>query len=147
MSKLEFTHIFPLSVRWGDADVYGHINNVEFVRYVESGRVAYCEEVMGLNLKVGMESGWVLADMHCTYLQQVHYPALLEVHTRISKVGNKSATVLADIYCKGEEEPVLTSRGVMVWFDMKRQQSAPVPEQIKTKVVSYEKSVEGLTKS
>jgi len=39
MSKQEFTHVFPLSVRWGDADVYGHINNVEFVRYVESGRV------------------------------------------------------------------------------------------------------------
>ena len=147
MSKLEFTHVFPLSVRWGDADVYGHINNVEFVRYVESGRVAYCEEVMNLNLKVGMESGWVLADMRCTYLQQVHYPALLEVHTRISKLSNKSATVLADIYCKGEEEPVLTSRGVMVWFDMKRQQSAPIPEQIKAKVASFEKSVEGLTKS
>jgi len=145
MSKQEFTHVFPLSVRWGDADVYGHINNVEFVRYVESGRVAYCEEVMGLKLKVGMEAGWVLADMQCTYLQQVHYPALLEVYTRISNMGTKSATVRADIYCKGENEPVLTSRGVMVWFDMKRQQTAPIPEDIRTKVASYEQSVEGLT--
>ena len=145
MSKQEFTHVFPLSVRWGDADVYGHINNVEFVRYVESGRVAYCEEVMSLKLKVGMEAGWVLADMQCTYLQQVHYPALLEVYTRISSMGTKSATVLADIYCKGENKPVLTSRGVMVWFDMKRQQTAPIPDDIRTKVASYEQSVKGLT--
>ncbi|MGB1702527.1 MAG: acyl-CoA thioesterase, partial [Cycloclasticus sp.] len=63
MSKQDFSHVFPLSVRWGDADVYGHINNVEFVRYIESGRVAYCNDVMGLNLKAGMESGWVLADI------------------------------------------------------------------------------------
>jgi len=142
MSKQEFTHIFPLSVRWGDADVYGHINNVEFVRYIESGRVAYCEDVMGLNLQVGMESGWVLADMHCTYLQQVHYPALLEVRTRISKLSNKSATVLANIYCEGKEEPALTSKGVIVWFDMLRQQSAPIPEHIKAKISAFETSVE-----
>ncbi|AFT67659.1 MAG: acyl-CoA thioester hydrolase [Cycloclasticus pugetii] len=145
MSKQEFNHVFPLSVRWGDADVYGHINNVEFVRYVESGRVAYCEEVMGLTLKAGIESGWVLADMQCRYLKQVHYPALLEVHTRISQMGNKSATMLVDIYHKGEDTPVLTSRGVIVWFDMKRQQTAPIPNDIKAKVASFEQSVEGVT--
>ena len=129
MSKQEFNHVFPLSVRWGDADVYGHINNVEFARYVESGRVAYCEEVMGLTLKAGIESGWVLADMQCRYLKQVHYPAVM----------------LADIYHKGEDTPVLTSRGVIVWFDMKRQQTAPIPNDIKAKVASFEQSVEGVT--
>lgn len=143
MSKQDFSHVFPLSVRWGDADVYGHINNVEFVRYVESGRVAYCEDVMDLNLQVGMESGWVLADMHCAYLQQIHYPALLEVRSRISKVGNKSATILANIYVEGEDEPVLTSKGVMVWFDMLQQQSAPIPEYIRAKIAEFETSVEG----
>jgi len=145
MSKQDFNHVFPLSVRWGDADVYGHINNVEFMRYVESGRVAYCVDVMDLNLKAGMEAGWVLADMHCVYLQQVHYPALLEIRTRISKVGSKSATIVADIYAEGEQKPVLTSKGVIVWFDMLQQQSAPIPEQIKAQIAAFETSVEGLT--
>ena len=142
MSKQNFSHVFPLSVRWGDADVYGHINNVEFVRYIESGRVAYCGDVMDLNLKAGMESGWVLADIQCSYLQQVHYPALLEVRSRISKISNKSATILANIYVEGEEEPVSTSKGVMVWFDMVKQQSAAIPEAIRAKIENFEVHLE-----
>ena len=144
MSKQAFTHVLPISVRWGDADAYGHINNVQFVRYLESGRVAYCEEVMQLKLAAGLKTGWVLAEINCCYIQQVHYPALLEVHTRISKVGNKSATVLSEIYREDEDKPVLTSTGTMVWFDIKNQHSALIPDKLKTMIVSYEKSVEGL---
>jgi acyl-CoA thioester hydrolase len=143
MSKQDFNHSLPIPVRWGDSDVYGHINNVQFVRFIESARVAYCEDVLNLKFVAGMESGWVLADIQCSYIQQVHYPALLEVHTRISKVGNSSATVLAEIYRKGEDSPVLTSKGVMVWFDMQTQQSASIPAQLKTLIANYEKSVEG----
>ncbi|ORU89743.1 MAG: thioesterase [Cycloclasticus sp. symbiont of Poecilosclerida sp. M] len=144
MSNQDFKHKLSVPVRWGDADVYGHINNVEFVRYVESGRVAYCEEVLGLELVTGMDMGWVLADIQCSYLQQVHYPAHLEVHTRISKVGNKSATILAEIYQEGRDSPVLTSEAVMVWVNLKQQMSESVPDVQKEKISAFEKSVEGL---
>jgi len=145
MSKQDFSHVFSINVRWGDADVYGHINNVEFVRYIESGRVAYCEEVLGLELVTGMDLGWVLADIQCSYLQQVHYPAHLEVHTRISKVGNKSVTLLAEIYQEGRDSPVSTSEAVMVWVNLKQHRSEPVPDVQKERIFAFEKSVEGLT--
>jgi acyl-CoA thioester hydrolase len=145
MSKQEFTHNFPLSVRWGDADAFGHINNVQFVRYTESGRVAYCEDVMDLPLTMGMKAGWILADIQCAYLQQVHYPADLEVLTRIGKLGNKSVTFLCDIYRKGEAEPVITSKAVMVWFDYSQQQTAAIPEDLKAKIIAYESTASGLS--
>jgi len=145
MSKQDFTHHFFMPVRWGDADALGHINNVQFVRFLESGRVAYCDDVLDMKFEVGLTSGWILADMQCSYLQQVHYPADLEVHTRISKVGNKSATVLANIYRLGEVEPVIRSKGIMVWFDYEKQQTATVPDYIKSKIRCFEKSVDGLT--
>jgi acyl-CoA thioester hydrolase len=144
MSKQEFSHTFLLPVRWGDADVLGHINNVQFVRYLESARVAYCEAVLDLPFVVGMTSGWILADMQCTYLQQVHYPCDLEVLTRISKVGNKSVTIVADIYRQGEDSPVISSKGIMVWFDYAGQQTTAVPDDIKAKISVFEKSVEGV---
>ena len=144
MSRSDFTHSFLIPVRWGDADVYGHINNVEFVRYIESGRVAYCEDVLGIELVAGMQTGWVLADIQCSYLQQVHYPATLEVCTRISKMGNKSATLTAAIYQQGDEQAVLTSKGVMVWMDLKNNKTVSIPDEIKTKVAAYETSVEGI---
>ena len=144
MNKQDFTHTTTVPVRWGDADIFGHINNVQYIRYLESARVAYCDEVLDLPLIADMKVGWLLADIQCAFLQQVHYPENLKVVTRISKIGNKSADVLAEIYREGEDTPVITSRGVMVWFDFERQQTALIPEAIKLKVASYEKSVEGL---
>jgi acyl-CoA thioester hydrolase len=91
-----------------------------------------------------MTSGWILADMQCTYLQQVHYPCDLEVLTRISKVGNKSVTIVADIYRQGEDSPVISSKGIMVWFDYAGQQTTAVPDDIKAKISVFEKSVEGV---
>jgi acyl-CoA thioester hydrolase len=145
MSKHEFTHLFSLPVRWGDADVLGHINNVQFVRYLESGRIAYCEDVLGLKFEVGVTSGWILADLQCSYLEQVHYPAELDVFTRVSKIGNKSATILADIYLKGADKRALQSKAIMVWFDYEKQQTTTIPDDIKSKIAGFEKAVEGVT--
>ncbi|MBV1952322.1 MAG: acyl-CoA thioesterase, partial [Cycloclasticus sp.] len=124
MSREKAGQVFNIDVAWGDSDIFGHTNNVQFIRYLESARVAYCEDVMGLPLEVGMSAGWVLADMQCSYLQQVHYPTHLEVYSRISKIGSKSVTLMANIFRKGEDEPVACSKAVMVWFDFDTNKSA-----------------------
>ena len=144
MSKQDFTHLLSVPVRWGDADIFGHVNNVQYIRYLESGRVAYCEDALNLPLEIGMKTGWLLADIQCAFLQQVHYPENIQVYTRVSKVGNKSATILAEIYREGENEPVITSRGVMVWFDFEQQKTMSIPDEIKAKISKFEKSIEGL---
>ena len=142
MNKLDFSHVIELPVRWGDADVYGHINNVSFVRYVESGRVAYVDDVMKLSLTANMDAAWVLADIQCSFLQQVEYPTLLEICTRVKKLGTKSITLETGLYRQGESEPVLTSVAVMVWFDFKAQKAAAIPVGQRETMKAYEKSLE-----
>ena len=142
MNKKDFSHVLELAVRWGDADVYGHINNVSFVRYVESGRVAYVDDVMNLSLVANMDAAWVLADIQCSFLQQVEYPCLLEVCTRVKKLGTKSITLETGLYRQGESEPVLSSVAVMVWFDFKGQKSANIPAEQRATISQYEKVLE-----
>ena len=141
MNKSDFSHVLELPVRWGDADVYGHINNVSFVRYVESGRVSYVDDVMKLSLTANMDAAWVLADIQCSFLQQVEYPTLLEVCTRVKKLGSKSITLETGLYRQGELEPVLTSVAVMVWFDFIAQKSAVIPTDQRETIKVYEKGL------
>lgn len=142
MSREKTGQVFNVDVAWGDSDIFGHTNNVQFIRYLESARVAYCENVMDLQLEIGMSAGWVLADMQCSYLQQVHYPTHLEVYSRISKIGHKSVTLMANIFRTGEDEPVACSQAVMVWFDFDTNKSASVPEQIRQLIIDQEHVVE-----
>ena len=142
MSREKAGQVFNIDVAWGDSDIFGHTNNVQFIRYLESARVAYCENVMGLPLEIGMSAGWVLADMQCSYLQQVHYPTHLEVYSSVSKIGHKSVTLMANIFRKGEGEAVVCSQAVMVWFDFDTNKSASIPEKIRQLIIDQEHVVE-----
>ncbi|ORY42321.1 hypothetical protein BCR33DRAFT_718476 [Rhizoclosmatium globosum] len=41
----EYPSVITLPVQWGEQDSYGHLNNVYYCRYFESGRLAHFEQV------------------------------------------------------------------------------------------------------
>ena len=45
MTSDELLGDFPVCVRepviWGDMDAFGHVNNIVYLRYFESARIAY----------------------------------------------------------------------------------------------------------
>ena len=120
-------------------DAVGHVNNAIYFRYVESGRIAYFRALDdGIDVQSGMNEGPILADIQCTYIGQLRYPAQIDVGTRTSKLGGKSFTVEAGIFLAGEDVPVATSRAVVVWFDYTNQQTTAVPDRIRQRILELE---------
>lgn len=136
MQRSEFRHFLEMPVRWGDMDAFGHVNNVQYLRYLESGRVAYVAEAMQTRLEAN--ESIILADIQCSFLRQLHYPATIEVATRISRIGTSSLHLNCAIYIKGEQEPVATSKGVMVWFGFSEQRPTPVPAAVREAIMAFE---------
>lgn len=132
-----FNFFTSVPTRWGDADMLGHINNVIFVRYLESGRLDYLDRVLGLKFKQPMGQGILVADMQISYLSQVHHPTNLEVSTRISRIGNTSFDVSANIY-GDHSQVVVTSKAVCVWFDFALGQKRTVPPAAREAILNCE---------
>ncbi|PWV58402.1 acyl-CoA thioesterase [Plasticicumulans acidivorans] len=137
MQRADFRHFFEQAVRWGDLDALGHVNNVQFIRFLESGRVAYVEDVFELPVSADGE-GVILADLQCSFLRQLEYPDTVEVATRVSALGGSSFELLAAIFRRGEDAPVATSRGVLVWFDFRGQSAQPLPEVFRERIRRFE---------
>ena len=132
-------HLFtPVPTRWGDADALGHINNAMLVRYLESGRIDYFRQVCELKLAEDEENGFVIANLDIGFLQQVHHPENLDVATRISRLGNSSFDVDTLIFKQGEDRPLITSRGICVWFDLKGNCSRRIPENIRETIINFD---------
>lgn len=129
-----YRHRFPLSVRWGDMDAYGHVNNTLFFRYLESARFAYIEDVC-LHLLPEMPMV-VLADMHCHFQAQLHYPAEIVVKSAITRLGNSSFDLHAQIW-QGERL-CATSKAVMVWFDPLTNRPMRIPAEVAQAIRVYE---------
>ncbi|KAJ3143159.1 hypothetical protein HK100_006454 [Physocladia obscura] len=46
----DYPSLITLPVQWGEQDSYGHLNNVYYMRYFESGRLAYFEQVLAKHI-------------------------------------------------------------------------------------------------
>lgn len=137
LPRSDFTHFLKIPVRWGDMDIFGHVNNVQIMRYLESGRVSYLEDVLQTPLLKPDETV-ILADIQCSFIRQLHYPSNAEVATRVSRLGNSSLQLICAIYQEGIEAPVATSRCTLVWFNFVAQHSKPVPAAVREAIIRYE---------
>ena len=138
MQQSEFEHLYQMDVRWGDQDVLGHVNNVQLIRYLECGRVAYCSEVLNMSFVPQSKAGWILADLQCSFHNQLRFPGTITVATRFIKMGNSSAHLDAAIYQVANNRAVMSSRAVVVWFEYEKQSSVRIPDSIRQKILHYE---------
>ena len=122
-----FRFFTPTPTRWGDCDMFGHVNNVQFVRYYESGRLDYFHRVLELPAETDPQQTLIIADIHVTFLRQIHHPCALEVGSRISRLGNSSFDFEAALFAPGDDEPYSTARAACVWFNYRDNQSIPIP--------------------
>ena len=125
----DFRQFIPMSVRWGDMDALGHVNNVQYFRYGESGRIAYFEPLEKEDPRFWKDYGIILASMGCDFLAQVHYPAELQIGTRVTRIGRSSIGMQSAIFLDGKVVAVLT--GAVAWFDYAAQKTLPVPEHVR----------------
>ncbi len=116
----------------------GHINNVEYLRYYESARLDYFQQVLGVSPGTGPGDSVILADIHVTFLSQVHHPCALEVGTRISRLGKSSFDVESGVFVPGEERPASIATATSVWFDYADNRSRPIPASARETIEIFE---------
>ena len=124
--------------RWGDCDAFGHVNNVLFSRYYESGRLDYFQRVLGLESVAGATDSLIIADLYVTFLRQLHHPCALEVGSRISRIGNSSFDFEAALFAPGDVEPCSTAQATCVWFNFRDNLSLPIPGAHRAAIQQFE---------
>ncbi len=95
--------VVPVTVRWGDLDAYGHVNNAAMLVLLEEVRVAVFWH--GHHLPAGEsatldrdESATFVAHQEIEYLAPLGYPrAPIPVSMWISRLGGASAEVCYEV--------------------------------------------------
>ena len=125
-----------LDVAWGEMDALGHVNNVRYIAWAETGRIAFFEK-LGMSTRRGDPVGPILARMENDFLEPVEYPARVTVGVRAAKVGNTSVTIEHEIWHTGSPERVVArGRAVVVLINYATNEKVRVPDAIRSAVVS-----------
>jgi acyl-CoA thioester hydrolase len=135
----EFRFVKPITVRFGDLDTLGHVNNVPYVRYLEEGRGSYYDEVVGVRFD---ELHTVIAELSVEYRSEITREQAVEVAVRVPEIGNSSVPMEYEIRATEpatEETTVAaTAETVQVNTDRETGEAAPVPDEWRTAIAEFE---------
>ena len=99
-------------IRFGDLDILGHVNNVAYMVFFETGRVAFLEQ-LGMPPR-DREDGpvFVLAHIAADYIEELYYPGTVDIGTSVRHVGGSSfhlghAIFADDGHCKATATSVI----------------------------------------
>lgn len=119
----DFAYRMPITTRWRDNDVYGHINNVVYYSYFDSAINRYLIEEGGLDIHGGEVIAYIVHS-HCNYHAAAAYPDALSVGLRVAKLGNSSVTYQLALFGETGE---MKAEGQVVHVFVRREDQRPTP--------------------
>lgn len=124
--RSDYVHFQPITTRWHDNDVYGHVNNVVYYSFFDSAVNTYLIEVGGLDIHDGAVVGFVVSSS-CDYFASIAFPERIEVGLRVGKLGNSSVQYELAIFKQGEEQACAAGRFVHVFVDRASNRPVSIP--------------------
>jgi acyl-CoA thioester hydrolase len=126
----DYRHFQPITTRWHDNDVYGHVNNVTYYSFFDSAVNSYLIEVGGLDIHNGNVVGFVVSSS-CDYFASIAFPEQIEIGLRVGKLGNSSVQYELAVFKTGEDEACAAGRFVHVFVDRSSNLPVSIPENLR----------------
>lgn len=119
-----YPYVTPITTRWMDNDIYGHINNVAYYSFFDTAANRFLIERGGLDIAGGAVIGLVV-ESKCAYHAALAYPEPLRAGVRVDKLGNRAVTYGIAIF--SEREPRAAAHGHFVHVFVDRHSRTPTP--------------------
>ena len=125
-TRADYRHFVPITTRWMDNDVYGHVNNVTYYSYFDTAANLYLIERGGLDIHQSPVIG-VVVESQCNYHAPIAYPDRVDAGLRVDRLGQRAVTYGIAIFRAGAAEAAASGHFVHVFVDREARRPAPIP--------------------
>jgi acyl-CoA thioester hydrolase len=132
-----FRHFLPITTRWADNDVYGHVNNVVFYQWFDTVVNQFLISRGTLDIHGGNAIALVV-ETHCNYFSPVAFPEPITAGLCVVQLGKSSVRYEVGIF-RGDDE-VASAQGhfVHVYVDRASRQPTAIPPQARALLTSIQ---------
>jgi acyl-CoA thioester hydrolase len=134
----EFPLVITIPVQWGDQDTLGHVNNIIYLRWSETGRVEYLSRLDLWHGTPDQRFGPILASIICNFRYPLTYPDTVHVGTRVVSIGNRSFQMTHKIVSENAGVVAADLESTLVWLDYEAGKSIPVPAEMREAIEKLE---------
>jgi acyl-CoA thioester hydrolase len=143
MPRADFICMPRLRVRWAEVDMQKIVFNGHYLTYIDTAVAEYWREI-GLPYPEGYVERYAndlyLRKATLEYLGSARYDDMLQVCCRVAKLGRTSMTFHFEIYRADEPSPLVAADLVYVNADPSTMTAAPLPEDLRRRILGYEQS-------
>jgi acyl-CoA thioester hydrolase len=127
----------PLRIDWSEMDLFGHVNNVAYFKYIQASRVNYWE-ISGLASSFDeTKIGPILLSTSCQFIKPLFYPGNIIVEATIEFIKNTSFGIHHRIL-NTQNEVAAEAHDVIVTFDFIKSEKVPISEEFRKAVEAIE---------
>lgn len=121
--------IISLEVRvhWGDMDAMQHVNNIIYLKWVESTRLLLFEQLMKGETAGVAEIGPILAWSDIKYIAPVVYPDTVKIDFDIVRLKEDRLECQAHLYSTAQNRLVAISKNTIKAYNIKKLKKAEIP--------------------
>jgi acyl-CoA thioester hydrolase len=130
VTREDYNVFYPITTRWMDNDVYGHVNNVTYYSYFDTAANTFLINHCGLDINKGDIVGFVVSS-GCEYLAPIAFPDKIDVGIRVDRLGNSSVQYGVGIFKDGAEQVCAFGHFVHVFVDRVSNKPVSIPEKMR----------------
>jgi acyl-CoA thioester hydrolase len=119
-----------MRIDYSDMDMFGHVNNVTYFKYMQSSRVNYWEKSGMMKAYLQNKIGPILASATCNFIKPLFYPGEVRVVATMRFIKNTSFGLLHKVY-NDKDELVAEAEDVMVMYDFNKNDKVVFPEEFR----------------
>lgn len=122
-----FFHWTEINVRFRDLDPLNHVNNAVFNTYFEEARVQFIDHIPEFKSSVQQGYSFVLVHLELDYIKPILMGETILVGSSVQEFGNSSIKGIQAIYSKEKKELKAVASTTGVWFSLKNNRPARLP--------------------
>ena len=123
----DFKLSLEIRIDWSDLDMYEHVNNVSYMRFLQSGRVNFWEATGIHNFYRNSNQGTMLVSTKCEFKKSLHYPGKAIVKTKPDFIGNTSFGLKHLVLNEKNETVPKINKWRSLWLSHQRLSGAKIP--------------------
>ena len=138
-NRSDYQYFDQVDTRWGDNDIYGHVNNAVYYAYFDSVVNRLLLRHNWLDLQ-GKGAIGLVVETSCQYFSSVAYPERLTVGMCVERLGNSSVVYELAIFSEQNELASAKGRFVHVYVDRANRLPTPLPQALRVGLTQFLRS-------
>lgn len=135
----DFALVTTDKIRYSDTDRQGHVNNVVFSTFLETGRVEFLYDPTRGLPPDGAE--FVIANLNLQFKAEIQWPGVVTIGTRVGRIGRTSVQLEQAVF--QDERCVATAETTIVLIDRRSRRPTPFDETTVTTLEAHRQPAGG----